>query len=100
MRRIAPVVYILASARNGTLYVGVTASLIPRMMQHRDGAVDGFTKRYRVTQLVYLEWYGTMPEAIAREKRLKKLGRAQKIALIERDNPTWRDLFEDFAGES
>ncbi len=100
MRRIEPVTYILASSRNGTLYVGVTANLILRMMQHRDGTIDGFTKRYGVTQLVYVEWYGTLPEAIAREKQLKKLSRARKIALIEQDNPTWRDLFDDFAGQS
>ena len=100
MRRIDPVVSILASGRNGTLYVGVTGNLVLRMMQHRDGAIEGFTKRYRVTQLVYIEWFGTMPEAIAREKQLKKLGRAQKIALIERENLAWRDLFEDFAGQS
>ena len=100
MRRIEPVTYILASGRNGTLYVGVTANLILRMMQHRDGTIDGFTKRYGVTQLVYVEWYGTLPEAIAREKQLKKLSRARKIALIEQDNPTWRDLFDDFAGQS
>ena len=98
MRHRDPVVYILASARNGTIYVGVTADLITRLVQHRSGEVGGFTKTYHVHLLVHVEWYGSMPDAIAREKQLKKWGRARKIALIEAGNPTWRDFCADFAG--
>jgi putative endonuclease len=98
MRHRDPVVYILASARNGTIYIGVTADLITRLGQHRSGEVGGFTKKYHVHLLVHVEWYGSMPDAIAREKQLKKWNRARKIALIEACNPTWRDLYADFAG--
>ena len=87
-------VYILASARNGTLYVGVTGDLAARIWQHRNGELPGFTKRYNVTRLVHLEEFADVNEAIAREKVLKKWRRAWKLELIERDNPQWRDLFE------
>ena len=91
MRR--PCVYILASKRNGTLYVGVTANLARRMFEHRTEAVDGFTQRYGVHRLVHVDFLETMPEAIAREKQLKRWHCAWKLDLIEKNNPTWRDLY-------
>ena len=87
-------VYILASARNGTLYIGVTGDLAARTWQHRNGDLAGFTKKYNVTRLVHVEEFADVNEAIAREKALKKWRRAWKLELIERDNPQWRDLFE------
>lgn len=88
-----PCVYILASKRNGTLYIGTTADLAKRVQEHRTGVVRGFTKDYQVHKLVYFEIHETMEAAITREKRLKKWNRAWKIRLIEEGNPTWRDLF-------
>ncbi len=93
MRR--PAVYILASKPNGTLYVGVTSDLVRRIWQHRNDAVEGFTRRYRVHRLVYLEQFRSMTEAIEREKELKKWRRAWKLALIEQANPAWQDLWPD-----
>lgn len=90
-----PMVYLLASGRNGTLYAGVTSDLVQRVYQHREGAM-GFTARYRVKRLVWFEPHGTMEQAILREKRIKKWNRAWKLALIEAANPDWRDLAEDF----
>ena len=87
-------VYILASGRNGTLYIGVTGDLAARIWQHRNGTADGFTKRYNVHRLVHVEPFSDITEAIAREKALKKWRRAWKLELIERDNPQWLDLFE------
>jgi putative endonuclease len=87
-----PAVYILASARNGTLYIGVTSNLAGRIEAHRADAVEGFTKKYRVHVLVYFELHDDMYEAIQREKRLKKWNRAWKIHLIEESNPDWMDL--------
>lgn len=87
-----PCVYILASQRNGTLYIGVTSDLIARLHQHRTGAVPGFTRDHGVHRLMWFEQYRTMDEAILREKRLKKWNRAWKIALIEELNPHWDDL--------
>jgi putative endonuclease len=95
MRR--PCVYILASQRNGTLYVGVTSNLTQRIEQHRADAVPSFTERYNVHRLVYAEFHETMPDAILREKQMKKWRRAWKLQLIERDNPEWRDLAHDIA---
>jgi len=89
-----PVVYILASKRNGTLYVGVTSDLVKRVWQHRNNVVEGFTSRYGVHRLVYFEMYDDMEQAILREKRIKKWNRAWKIELIERHNPEWKDLWE------
>ena len=89
-----PVVYILASSRNGTLYVGVSSNLIARLLQHRNHEVAGFTSKYNVIKLVYYEFYASMPEAIIREKRLKKWNRNWKIKLIEKDNPDWIDLWD------
>ncbi len=85
-------VYILASGKNGTLYIGVTNSLERRTWQHQHKTADCFTKRYGVDQLVYFEDFRDITNAIAREKQLKAGSRAKKIALIERDNPEWRDL--------
>ncbi len=90
-----PCVYLLASCRNGTLYVGVTSSLVKRVWEHRNNVVEGFTKKYDVHRLVWYETHETMLSAISREKRLKKWKRAWKIRLIESDNPEWRDLYED-----
>ena len=95
MRVIKPAVYILASRRNGTLYIGVTGDLASRVSIHQQDLVDGFTRRYGVHILVHYEHFDTMPEAIAREKQLKKLLRSAKLALIETDNPGWRDLTSD-----
>ncbi|HET7363605.1 MAG TPA: GIY-YIG nuclease family protein [Burkholderiales bacterium] len=92
-----PAVYILASKRNGTLYVGVTSNLASRIEAHRSGMVDGFTKKYGVETLVYFELHADMYEAIQREKRIKKWNRAWKVQLIEQGNPEWRDL-SDQAG--
>ena len=98
MPKIEPVIYILASRRNGTLYVGVTANLIDRISIHKQDLVEGFAKRYGVHVLVYYEEHPDMLTAIAREKQVKKWPRAKKIALIERDNPTWRDLYFEVSG--
>ena len=92
-----PAVYIMASQRNGTLYVGVTSSLIHRSWQHRDGVISGFTKRYGCKLLVWFELQATMPDAIAREKQIKGGSRAKKLALIEAMNPDWKDLFPEIA---
>jgi len=88
-------VYILASKRNGTLYVGVTGDLLKRVRQHRLGLVPGFTKRYGVRMLVWFERHEDAREAILREKRTKEWKRRWKLELIERSNPTWRDLFDE-----
>jgi putative endonuclease len=85
----------LASGRNGTLYVGVTSDLARRVWEHRSGSVAGFTQDYGVHQLVYAEFHETMADAILREKRIKKWRRAWKLELIERSNPLWRDLYDD-----
>ena len=88
-----PCVYVMASRRNGTLYVGVTAGLIARVSQHRAGAVEGFTKQYGVNLLVWFEFHETMAQAIAREKLIKNWKRAWKIDLIQAGNPYWLDLY-------
>ena len=92
-----PCVYILASRRNGTLYVGVTSNLPQRVWQHKDNAVAGFTSRYGVHTLVWYESHETMESAIVREKAIKEWKRAWKLALIEKTNPAWRDLYKDLA---
>ncbi len=94
MREFAPAAYILASQRNGTLYTGVTSDLPGRISQHRQGIGSQFTSKYGVHQLVWFEMHDTMATAIAREKQIKAWRRAWKLALIERENPHWRDLFE------
>ena len=89
-----PAVYMLASKRNGTLYIGVTSELAQRVWQHKNDLIDGFTKRYGVHQLVWYEVHDTMQSAIAREKALKNWQRAWKVKLIEKNNPGWQDLYE------
>ena len=93
MRR--PCVYILASKRNGTLYVGVTSDVARRTWEHKSDAAEGFTKDYGVHRLVFAEFHETMPDAILREKQIKKWRRVWKLDLIERENPQWRDLYDD-----
>jgi len=88
-------VYILASKRNGTLYIGVTNNLQRRVYEHKEKLVDGFTKEYDVSLLVYFEQCTSIEEAILREKRLKKWKREWKLQLIEKDNPDWKDLYFD-----
>jgi putative endonuclease len=95
MRDKRPSVYILASRRNGTLYVGVTSDLARRAFEHRSDVVASFTRKYGVHMLVYVEFHDTMADAILREKRIKRWRREWKLALIERDNPQWRDLYDD-----
>jgi len=90
-------VYILASRRNGTLYVGVSNDLVRRVWEHRQG-IGGFTTKYGVTRLVYFEDTPNVTAAIQREKNLKHWSRAWKIALIERANPEWGDLYDEIAG--
>ena len=85
-------VYILASQKNGTLYIGVTNSIKRRMIEHQQKEIDGFTKKYKINKLVYFEEYQDIKDAIHREKCLKKWNRAWKIKLIEKDNPYWKDL--------
>ncbi len=89
--------YIMASAPNGTLYVGVTNDLVRRVWQHREGIVQGFTKKYCVRTLVYYETHGDVREAIHREDRLKKWKRRWKLELINKTNPEWRDLYPSVA---
>jgi putative endonuclease len=88
-------VYILASKPHGTLYIGVTNSLERRVWQHRSKATEGFTKQYGVNRLVYFKVFRDVTNAIARETQLKGWLRAKKIALIQQENPMWRDLAED-----
>ncbi len=87
-----PTVYILASQKNGTIYVGVTSDLSTRIQTHKTDAVPSFTQKYQVHTLVYAESFDTMDEAILREKQLKAGSRKKKIELIERDNPEWLDI--------
>jgi putative endonuclease len=87
-------VYLMASQKNGTLYVGVTNNLIRRVFEHKGDAVDGFTKEYGVHSLVWFESTGSIEAAIKREKQLKNWRREWKVALIEKDNPQWDDLYD------
>ena len=87
-------IYILASKKNGTLYVGVTNDVVRRVYEHKEGLAEGFTKRHGVKRLVHFEIYVSVETAIRREKALKTWLRDWKIALIERDNPDWDDLYE------
>lgn len=93
-----PAVYILASRRNGTLYVGVTSDFVSRSSEHKQDLMDGFTKTYGVHLLVYIEFHDTMDEAIKREKQIKRWRRAWKIELIETGNADWRDLYSELSG--
>ncbi|MHB8809100.1 MAG: GIY-YIG nuclease family protein [Desulfobulbaceae bacterium] len=88
-----PAVYILASKRNGTLYIGVTGDLVKRVWEHKNDLVEGFTKRYQVHDLVYYELHDDMVTAITREKQIKKWNRAWKIEMIEKQNLEWTDLW-------
>ena len=88
-----PAVYILASKRNGTLYIGVTSDLVKRIWEHKQNMVDGFSKRYSIHQLVWYEMHESMESAIDREKRLKEWKRKWKLELIEVTNPNWQDLY-------
>jgi putative endonuclease len=90
-------VYIMASKRNGTLYLGVTGNLIQRAHQHREGEIEGFSRKYGCRILVWFEQHQEISAAIAREKDIKKWRRAWKLALIEKTNPQWRDLYDDFS---
>jgi putative endonuclease len=89
-------VYVLASGRNGTLYIGHTDDLSRRVLEHRVGDAPGFTRKYGVKTLVFWEEYETREEAFARERAMKKWNRAWKLELIERFNPAWRDLLAEF----
>jgi putative endonuclease len=91
-------VYIMANTKRGVMYVGVTSELQQRVSQHRDGAFEGFTKRYGCKRLVWLEGFSEPHLAIAREKHLKRWRREWKFDLIEAENPAWRDLWEDLIG--
>lgn len=88
-------VYILASRRNGTLYIGVTSDLFSRINDHKNGRFEGFAKKYGCKLLVFWEQHGDIGEAIKREKQLKAWERSWKLALIEKSNPEWCDLYED-----
>ena len=88
-----PAVYILASKRNGTLYIGVTSDLVKRIWEHRNNVIEGFTKRYGIHHLVWYELHESMESAIQREKKLKEWKRVWKLELIEKTNPDWQDLY-------
>ena len=90
-----PCVYLLASQRNGTLYVGVTSNLPKRVWEHKSKFVKGFTEKYRVDKLVWYELHGTMESAIQREKNIKNWERRWKLEIIEAMNPDWKDLYEE-----
>lgn len=89
-----PCVYLLASQRNGTLYIGVTSDIVKRIWEHKNDAAEGFTKRYGVHTLVWYEAHGTMESAITREKTIKGWKRKWKLELIEKENPQWIDLYD------
>ncbi|MFA7253739.1 MAG: GIY-YIG nuclease family protein [Patescibacteria group bacterium] len=93
-------IYIMASRRKGTLYIGVTNDLIRRIWQHKNKVIDGFTKDYNVSLLVYYEETADIKSAIKREKQLKSWNRQWKIELIEKTNPDWHDLYREIAGSS
>jgi len=91
----SPAVYIMANKRNGTLYTGVTSSLPNRIYEHKNNIFEGFTKKYGCKHLVYYEYFGTMFEAINREKQIKAGSRKEKLNLIESFNPEWNDLYNE-----
>ena len=94
-RTFQPACYLVASRRNGTLYCGSTSDLVKRVWEHREADGARFTATYGVHRLVWFEFFDEMGAAMQRERRIKAWRRAWKLALIERDNPTWRDLYED-----
>jgi len=91
-------VYILASRKNGTLYIGITNDLLKRLYEHKNNLADGFTKKYGVHNLVYYGIHNDASNAITREKQLKKWNRQWKLELIEKTNPAWNDLYDDLSG--
>ena len=91
-------IYILASKRNGTIYLGITSNLLKRIYEHKNNLIEGFTKKYNVHTLVYYETYNDIYDAIAREKSIKKWKRQWKIELIEKFNPKWEDLYYRLSG--
>ncbi|MBC7955737.1 MAG: GIY-YIG nuclease family protein [Cytophagales bacterium] len=93
-------VYLLASARNGTLYIGATSDLVQRVHQHKTGAADGFTKKHGVQLLVWFEQHESASAMVTRERQLKEWKRAWKVELIEQTNPMWRDLYGDILGSA
>ena len=93
-------VYILASRKNGTIYIGVTTHLIDRVFQHKNKCAPGFTTIYNVGKLVYYEQHFDIKDAISREKQLKLWRRKKKLALIEKTNPTWRDLYNEICSSA
>lgn len=93
-----PAVYLMCNHKSGAIYCGVTSDLPRRVWEHREGMVDGFSRRYRCKRLVWFELHATMEHAIVREKQIKGGSRAKKIALIKVSNPEWRDLFFEFNG--
>jgi len=86
-------IYILASKRNGVLYIGVTSNLVKRIYEHKNNTIEGFSKKYNVHKLVYYETTNNIENAIRREKQLKKWNRKWKLELIEKNNPDWKDLY-------
>ena len=89
-------IYILASQRNGTLYIGVTNDITRRVYEHKNNLIEGFTKKYKVHLLVYFEEFQNVEAAITREKQLKRWKRSWKLRLIETENPEWNDLYQEF----
>ncbi len=88
-------VYVMASKRNGTLYIGVTGDLIKRVYEHKNNLIEGFTNQYNIHTLVYFEQHQDINQALTREKQLKKWNRKWKLRLIEKENPDWRDLYDE-----
>ena len=95
-----PCVYLLATSFHGTLYTGVSSNLVQRIAQHREGTTKGHTARYGIKRIVWFEIHERMETAIRREKSIKRWLRQWKIALVEKDNPTWQDLAEDWGFDS
>lgn len=93
-------VYIMASKRNGTLYTGVTSDLVKRVWEHKNGVIEGFTKKYGIKMLVWYEVHEDIAAAIVREKQIKAWQRAWKLEMIENVNPQWRDLYDEITGQS
>ncbi|MDQ5987586.1 MAG: hypothetical protein CSYNP_03331 [Syntrophus sp. SKADARSKE-3] len=91
-------VYILCNKKNGTVYTGVTSDLVRRIYEHRNNFVDGFSKKYELHNLVWYELHETANSAIRREKQIKKWERKWKLELIEKDNPDWKDLYDEICG--
>jgi putative endonuclease len=98
MRTFQPAVYLVANSRNGAVYTGVTSNLVQRIWQHKEGAVEGFTKRYGCKTLVWFELHATMEHAITREKQIRGGSRGKKLALIEQENLRWLDLYPAICG--